>query len=131
MILTKVLVVGASGFVGSHLASELKRRKISFIASLRDVKSSNLNCDQYFITGSLKKNFNWLPYFKSVEVIIFLAGRAHIQKESSKDPLKEYWAINVDAAINCAKQAASAGVKRFIYLSTIKVNGEYNSLLHN
>lgn len=125
--MTKVLVVGASGFVGSHLASELKRRKISFIASLRDVKSSNLNCVQYLITGSLKANFDWLPHFKSVEVIIFMAGRAHIQKELSKDPLKEYWAINVDAAINCAEQAAAAGVKRFIYLSTIKVNGENTS----
>jgi nucleoside-diphosphate-sugar epimerase len=122
--LTKILIVGASGFVGSHLAHELRCRGIPYKVSLRGFERRTPIYDQYFITGSLKNNFDWQPHLENIEVIIFSAGRAHIQKETSEDPFSEYWAINVDAAVNCAQQAAKSGVKRFIYLSTIKVNGE-------
>jgi len=64
------------------------------------------------------------PMLKSIEVVIHAAGRAHIMNEDVANPLDEFRKVNTDATLQLAKQAAEAGVRRFIFISSIKVNGE-------
>lgn len=63
-----------------------------------------------------------------IDVIIHCAARAHIMHDEVADPLEEYRRVNVEGTLNLARQGVAAGIKRFIYLSSIKVNGESNSL---
>jgi nucleoside-diphosphate-sugar epimerase len=72
----------------------------------------------------LDANTNWLATLTNQQVVIHAAARAHIMKDEVSDPLTEYRCVNVDGTLNLARQAAAMGVKRFIFISSIKVNGE-------
>jgi nucleoside-diphosphate-sugar epimerase len=108
----RVLVTGASGFVGQHLLAELASRSIGF----NDLKSKT--------SGSTPDALTTQP----CNVIIHLAGRAHIMKDTASDPLAEFRAANYDYALKVAKQAVTAGAQRFVYVSSVKVNGEQTEL---
>jgi len=73
---------------------------------------------------------NYRDWLQGIDVIVHTAARVHRMKESRKDPLKAYRAVNTEATLNLARQAAEAGVKRFIFISSIKVNGESTSKGH-
>ncbi|MDC0032310.1 NAD-dependent epimerase/dehydratase family protein [Pelagibacteraceae bacterium] len=114
----KVLLTGSNGFVGSKILEELKKSCHEIVPIYRkDI--DNRNIDQ---------NTNWKDFLKNVDCIIHTAARAHIIKEISKDPIAEFRKVNVEGTINLANQAVKAGVKRFIFISTIKVNGEFNKI---
>jgi nucleoside-diphosphate-sugar epimerase len=118
-----ILVTGANGFVGSFLIPELLRQ--SYLVKLLLRKSSpkiHFKCKKFRID-----NFNDTKLekvFENIDVVIHLAGRVHVMKDNEKDPLAEYRKINVDLTRKLAQQAASSGVKRLIFISSIKVNGE-------
>jgi len=76
---------------------------------------------------SLDANTDWTDSVTDQQVVIHTAARAHIMKDEAADPLTEYRRINVDGTLNLARQAAEAGVRRFIFISSIKVNGEQTS----
>ena len=76
------------------------------------------------VVGDINPYTNWTNVLVGVDVVIHLAARVHIMKDEALDPLEEYRNANTLATIHLAKEAAKAGVKRFIYLSSIKVNGE-------
>ena len=76
------------------------------------------------VMGELSAGSDWRPALKDIDAIVHLAGRAHVLKEDAADPLAECRRINRDATLNLARQAAVAGVKRFVFVSTVKVNGE-------
>ncbi len=121
----KILVTGASGFVGSNLIEYLNAKEcygvLALIRSPRNLHSgSNLEY-RYFDLDD--HNISQLD-LSDIDVIVHCAGRAHVMKELAKDPLAEFRAVNVEGTLNLARQAAKAGVKRFIFLSTIKVLGE-------
>ena len=78
---------------------------------------------KYVTIGDIGPNTEW-PILDGVDAVIHLAARTHVMKESAPDPLAVYRQANAAATINLAQQAAAAGVKRFIFLSSIKVNGE-------
>jgi len=67
---------------------------------------------------------DWSEVLQGCDVFIHSAARAHITKDEAADPLAEYRRVNVESTLNLARQAVSAGVKRFIFISSIKVNGE-------
>jgi nucleoside-diphosphate-sugar epimerase len=67
---------------------------------------------------------DWTQALQGVEVVIHAAARAHIMREGSLDPLVEYRRVNVEGTLNLARQASAAGVRRFVFISSIKVNGE-------
>lgn len=118
-----VLVTGANGFVGKALCNYLNSNNTQIRALTRTPNefSSNIHnivCDDFSAAGSL------LEGMRGVDVVVHLAARVHVMQESSSDALAAYRAVNVDLTLNLAKQAAAAGVRRFIYLSSIKVNGE-------
>ncbi|WP_060983144.1 NAD-dependent epimerase/dehydratase family protein [Vibrio splendidus] len=110
-----ILVTGASGFIGSHLS---ECDKISRIVIREGDYSDTWKCDLYCI-DNLDGQTIWDNAFEGINSIIHLAGLAH-----SKSFTKEnYQSVNVDGAAHLALQAANAGVKRFVFVSSIGVNG--------
>ncbi len=121
--MSRLLVTGASGFVGRQLCPDLLARGHEVRAALRRVSSDNLGSDQVAV-GEIDGNTDWGSALKEVEAVVHLAGRAHVMQESSEDPLSLYRRVNVEGSRRLAQQAAEAGVRRLVYLSSIKVNGE-------
>jgi nucleoside-diphosphate-sugar epimerase len=122
-----ILLTGATGFLGTPLANSLKVytwHELTF-AVRRDTK---LNFGQIVLIGNLNTNTDWSEAVANQDIVIHTAARAHIMKDEVSDPLAEYRKVNVGGTLNLARQAAAAGVKRFIFISSIKVNGEQTSL---
>lgn len=118
----KVLVTGASGFVGEAVIFRLLLdRKFIPIAAARGATRLNGLCTvvPFELTGS-----NALPYLNDVRVVIHAAARVHVMNETSVDALTEFRKVNVEGTLRLARCAAKSGVKRFIFISSIKVNGE-------
>jgi nucleoside-diphosphate-sugar epimerase len=118
----KVLITGYSGFVGSHLLDELKA---NFNIKLLGRAPPKIDCE--FLKTSINDSTDFSAILDDLDVVIHVAARAHIMNDISNDPLDEFRAVNVRGTINLAKQAAQNGVKRFIFISSIKVNGEQTS----
>lgn len=117
-----VLVTGATGFLGSQLAVILDGTKnvdLTVVAR-RPVKGHARVVE----VSGLDASTNWLNALTGQQVVIHAAARAHIMKDEVLDPLAEYHKVNVEGTLNLAQQAAAAGVKRFIFISSVKVNGE-------
>ncbi|KQW31343.1 hypothetical protein ASE36_03535 [Rhizobium sp. Root274] len=115
------LVTGASGFVGSHLVEEMRRRGLPVRGITRGAKPDLLNIPSY---GA---DMNWSDCLDTVDTVVHLAARVHVMQETASDPLSMFREANVTATINLARQAAEAGVRRFIFVSSIKVNGEFTA----
>jgi nucleoside-diphosphate-sugar epimerase len=122
----KVLVTGASGFVGKHLVKELNLKNTQVICVGRKVP--NNFAGKYYIVKDFNDESAWQEPLKGCDVVIHLAARVHVMKEQSQNPLDEFRKVNVNGTLTLAKQAAKAGVKRFIYISSVKVNGESTDL---
>ena len=123
-LVRRVLVTGASGFIGKSLCAELKRRCIDFIPIIRSKKKASGAA----MVGNIDAATKWLRLLQDVGSVIHLAARVHVIRDSSSDPLAEFRSVNTEGTLNLARQAAEVGVRRFIFLSTIGVNG--NSTLH-
>lgn len=124
-----ILVTGSTGFVGTALIERLIKDQFFVSATVRNASTNKCNSDVNLIDiGHLTSSLDWSHALRGVNTIVHLAARAHILNDKSKDPLGDYRYINVDCSLNLARQAARAGVKRFIYMSSIKVNGEFTIL---
>jgi len=127
---SRVLVTGANGFVARHVVSRLMsddhrvRLTTRTSASLRAAREKFSGIDDVIAVGELA-DADWTKAVKDVDCVIHLAARVHMMHETSSNPLVEYRRSNVDATVNLAKVAIQAGVRRFIYISSIKVNGEF------
>ena len=120
----KVLVTGASGFVGSVLCGNLIARGLTTTGIVRHFPTNPLPGIDYQIVSGFSKSKFWEEILAGVDVVVHCAARAHIMCDSERDPLAVYREVNVEGTRNLAEQAASCGIKRFIYISSIKVNGE-------
>ena len=117
------LVVGANGFVGKPLCKELARQgKVCRAA----VRSGNLPIENIEVVkiGSIDGQTDWSVALRDIEVVIHLAARVHVMRDTASDPLEEFRKVNLHGTENLARQAAQAGVRRMVYVSSIKVNGE-------
>jgi len=121
-----VLVTGEDGFVGKALCGEMVLRGWKVRASVRSrEKIKSLPKEIEIIeTGSIGPDTEWKDALDNVDSVVHLAGRVHVMDDSSSDPLSEYRIVNTAGTEKLARSAASSGVRRFIFMSTVKVNGE-------
>lgn len=120
-----VLVTGASGFVGRALCAELAQRSKPFRAAVQTDKKRVEGVD-VVVTGPIDANTDWSAALVGVSVVLHLAARVHVMRETALDPLSEFRLVNTAGTLNLARQAVRAGVKRLVFVSSIKVNGEYS-----
>ncbi len=120
-----VLITGASGFVGSGIVTELLAHP-GFMprAALRQGNVSFPPGVDVVQIGNLASATDWSAALQNIDAVIHSAARAHIMNEPAADSLTECRQVNVEGTLNLARQAASAGVNRFVFISSIKVNGE-------
>ena len=116
----KLLVTGATGFVGTALRARLAASGHEVVPAVR----SKSGLPHEVVVGNLDASTDWRPALTGCDVVIHLAARVHVMNDAAQDPLALYRATNTEATLNLARQAVQAGVKRFIFISTIKVNGE-------
>lgn len=120
----RLLVTGATGFVGSALQQRILadghydltiavRRVMEVPSAVRAVQVTDLTAET-----------NWTDALQGVDAVIHSAARVHVMHETSADPLAEFRKVNVDGTLALARQAAKAGVKRFVFVSSVKVSGE-------
>jgi nucleoside-diphosphate-sugar epimerase len=119
----KLLLTGPTGFLGSRLATVLHYKPdVNFTAVVR--RRIEIPAAHIVEVQGLDASTDWSAALSDQKVVIHAAARAHIMKDEVADPLAEYRRVNVDGTLNLARQAAAMGVKRFIFISSIKVNGE-------
>jgi nucleoside-diphosphate-sugar epimerase len=119
----RFLITGANGFVGKPLCAELLRQGQIVRAAVRAANSPVENVEVAAVS-SIDGNTDWSDALRSVDVVIHLAARVHVMKDTAVDPLAEFLKVNLYGTSNLAQQAARAGVKRLVYVSSVKVNGE-------
>lgn len=118
-----ILLTGATGFVGSRLADLLLHRTSHQLTSAVR-RHGSVVCGQEILVDGLTRDTDWSKALLSQEVVIHAAARAHVMSDQSSDPIEEYRKVNVEGTLNLARQSVESGVKRFVYISSIKVNGE-------
>tara|TARA_B110000967_G_scaffold209492_1_gene265914 strand:+ start:1350 stop:2297 length:948 start_codon:yes stop_codon:yes gene_type:complete len=120
----KILVTGALGFIGQSLCKTLSKSGKSVRGIIRSQNSFSKNPDiEYVSVGDIVHKKDWKNMLVDIDCIIHCAGRAHIMSETKSDTLKIYRSVNVDVTKRLAEQAAAAGVRRLIFLSSIGVLG--------
>jgi UDP-glucose 4-epimerase len=122
-----ILVTGANGFVGKSLCQMLSKNGHHITAIIRSTQAGRK--EYKVINTDLNANINMQEILKSIDIVIHLAGRAHVLNDKSANPYQAYAEINIEATKNLALQAANDSVKRFIFISSIKVNGETTSIV--
>jgi nucleoside-diphosphate-sugar epimerase len=119
----KILLTGASGFVGSALLKAMQSQGVQVRPVFRSLAAAKGTPGATIVSG-LGDTVDWSQALAGMDVVIHAAARAHVMREEALDPLQEYRRVNVQGTTHLALQAAAAGVRRFIFISSIKVNGE-------
>ncbi len=118
------LITGANGFVGLAVCTELARREYGVRRAVRDVSVSVADHSDLVKLGSIGATTDWSAALDRVNAVVHLAARVHVMRDTEADPLTAFCSVNVDGTLKLARQAAAAGVKRFVFISSVKVNGE-------
>jgi len=124
-----VLVTGANGFVGKPLCLALLEQGQAVRKAVRGANRPIENCGTVAV-GELNDQTDWTHALPGIKVVIHLAARVHVMNDTSTDALAEFRRVNVEGTLHLARQAVEAGVQRFIFISSIKVNGEGTLLGH-
>ena len=122
----KILITGQNGFIGKALFSLLRQQEHQVRGTVRNKQKIQKNRD-IAVVGNIGSTTDWRAALADIEVVVHLANRAHVLNEKVTDPLAIFREINVAGTIQLAKQAVDSGVRRFIFVSSIKVNGEHTS----
>lgn len=127
----RTLVTGASGFVGSSVVARLLADAVhDVVAASRSAVLESSSRIRAAVGYSLDPTTDWQPALQGVHAVIHLAARVHVMDDRVADPLAEFRRVNTAGSIRLAQQAAVAGVRRFVYVSSIKVNGEFTQPSH-
>jgi nucleoside-diphosphate-sugar epimerase len=119
----KLLVTGSNGFIGRAMCNETLKTGFDVRAATRNILEDPDSTD-FVVIDSITDKTDWRNALQDVTAVIHLAARVHVLRDTSSDPYEEFRAVNTDGTLNLARQAAQAGVRRFVFLSSIKVNGE-------
>ena len=123
----RILVTGATGFIGQNLVQELVNNNFEVAVTIRKKNNLFSSTVTQFIVKDIESDPDWTAVLQDIECVIHLAGRAHVLKDKNPDPLTEFRRVNTDGTINLAHQAIKLGIKRFIFISSIGVNGNVNN----
>lgn len=116
----KLLVTGAGGFIGRAVCAELAKHGGRVIPAVRSPRG----LQNEIVTGDIGPHTDWTAALDGADAVVHLAARVHVMRDTEANPLQAFRAVNTLGTLRLAEQAAAAGVKRLIYLSSIKVNGE-------
>jgi nucleoside-diphosphate-sugar epimerase len=125
MKMSKILVTGETGFIGKALCRNLKFNKYLLQITTRTNHSKKKNDVISFNIGEINSATNWTDALVETDCVIHCAAKTHAMKEVEKNSSATYRKVNFDGTINLAEQAAAHGVRRLIFISSVKVNGEY------
>ncbi len=117
-MIKKICITGATGFIGHAVCELLDKKGYDLIRVSRSERSG------YLAVGSIDNKTDWCSVLSGIDCVVHLAARVHVLNEKSLDPREAFFKANVDGTLNLARQAVSAGVKRFVFISSIGVNGE-------
>ena len=124
-----ILVTGATGFIGQSIVNRLTiHPKFRPRAAVRRINHHLPATVEVALVGSLTSDTDWSAALQDTEVVVHTAGRAHVMDDAVGNSLMEFRQVNVEGTLRLARQAAKTRVKRFIFLSSIKVNGEETPL---
>lgn len=117
------LITGATGFVGNSLCAELVRRG-QFVRAAQRFEVQNVENIEVVKVGSINGDTDYGEVLRNVDVVIHLAARVHVMHDTASNPLDEFRKVNVAGTERLARSAAAYGVRRLVYVSSIKVSGE-------
>ena len=120
----KILVTGATGFIGQAVVQELLKQEFIVSTAVRNISPTLPGSVTQIEIGDISSLDENISALHDIDVLIHIAARAHIMDETESNPLAEFRKVNTTGTLNLAIQAAEKGVKRFIFISSIKVNGE-------
>lgn len=119
-----IFVTGGTGFVGSALLKRLLKDGFEARACARRSLPTELKGAQYHPIRDMTASTDWNAALMEVQAVVHCAARVHVMQDNATDPLQAYREVNVKGTLKLANQAAQAGVSRFVFVSSIKVNGE-------
>lgn len=117
----KILVTGASGFIGSALLQRLIADGWDAIGAVRQHSKLDASCR---IGPSLDETADWRPLLAGRDVVVHTAARVHVMNEDSASARRAHFRVNTEGTLKLVRQAAESGVRRFVFISTVKVMGE-------
>lgn len=124
------LISGSTGFVGRALSQRLLQLGKPVVSAVRQLPTCGMQgmggsglVPNWQVVGSIDSQTNWLSALHGVQTVVHCAARAHVMQEHAADPLSAYREVNVAGTLRLAKQAAAVGVQRFVFISSIGVNG--------
>jgi len=120
----RILVTGATGFVGRALVRRLLADGRKVRAAVRRSSAALPAAAETVLVGDIGPDTNWHTALAGVDAVVHLAARAHVIHDSSADALALYRAVNTLGALRLAEAAAAAGIRRFVFLSSVRVHGE-------
>lgn len=121
----KILVTGATGFVGSRLISKLREQGHEVVGTARRISNES---EGLLNVGDISATTDWSSVLEGCEAVVHTAGRAHILNDSATDKLSAFRKVNCDATLKLARDALNAGVSHFIFISSIGVNGNSTTI---
>jgi nucleoside-diphosphate-sugar epimerase len=116
-----IVVTGGNGFIGRRLCAELAARGRPVRAAVRELREPH---PQAFPVGDIHADTDWEAALAGAEAVVHCAARVHVMQDSAADPLTAFRAVNLEGTRRLAEVAAEVGVRRLVFLSSIKVNGE-------
>jgi nucleoside-diphosphate-sugar epimerase len=120
----RILVTGATGFIGSQLCPVLIRAGYELVGAVREIPPDRINYPRLVAVGEVGPATDWSQALKQVSKVVHLAGHAHRMHESPEESARLHDRVNNQGTLNLTRQAVEAGVQRLVFLSTAKVNGE-------
>jgi UDP-glucose 4-epimerase len=121
----RILVTGATGFVGTALCSRLAAQGDEVMGAVRRPLAGGITGPVVWANvGEVGRDTDWQVALAGVAVVVHLAARVHVMKETASDAKEAFRRVNVEGTIKLAQEAAAAGVRRLVFISSVKVNGE-------